>query len=100
MVAISDFSTFSQITYVSIKHIVSLLGQRRWENSHHGSNGLEKQRATTYGNAVSVFLADAFSFCLAFLEGMLVLKLGAHDGGVVSTTGDSLSGSSSWSLGR
>ena len=33
-----------------------------------------------YGNAVGVFLADAFSFCLALLEGMLVLELGSHGG--------------------
>jgi len=30
------------------------------------------------GNAVAVFLADAFGFSLALLEGMFVLKLGSH----------------------
>ena len=35
----------------------------------------------THRNAVGVFLADALSFCLAFLEGVLVLELGSHDGG-------------------
>lgn len=31
-----------------------------------------------YRNAISVLLANAFSFCLALLEGMLVLELGTH----------------------
>lgn len=33
-----------------------------------------------YWNAVSVLLADPLSFGLAFLKGMLVLKLGTHGG--------------------
>ena len=35
----------------------------------------------THGNAVCVLLADALSFRLALLEGMLVLELGSHDVG-------------------
>ena len=35
--------------------------------------------AATYRNAVSVLLADTLSLSLALLEGVLVLKLGAHD---------------------
>ena len=34
----------------------------------------------THWDAVGVFLADALSFCLALLEGVLVLELGSHDG--------------------
>jgi len=33
-----------------------------------------------YRNAVGIFLANAFGFCLALLEGVFVLKLGTHDG--------------------
>jgi hypothetical protein len=36
--------------------------------------------SATHRNAVGVFLADALSFCLALLEGVLVLELGSHDG--------------------
>ncbi len=32
----------------------------------------------TYGDAVGVLLANAFGFCLALLEGVLVLELGTH----------------------
>jgi hypothetical protein len=32
----------------------------------------------TYGNTVSILLADALSFCLPLFEGMLVLELGSH----------------------
>ena len=32
----------------------------------------------TYWNAVVVLLSDALSFCLALLEGVLVLELGTH----------------------
>jgi hypothetical protein len=35
----------------------------------------------TYWDAVGVLLADALSFGLALLEGMLVLEFGAHGGG-------------------
>ena len=34
----------------------------------------------TYRNAISVLLTNAFGFCLALLEGVLVLELGAHFG--------------------
>ena len=34
----------------------------------------------TYWYAVGIFLADALSFCLALVEGVLVLKLRSHDG--------------------
>jgi hypothetical protein len=32
----------------------------------------------TYGDAVGVLLANALGFCLALLEGVLVLELGMH----------------------
>ena len=35
-----------------------------------------------YGDAIGVFLTDAFSFCLALFEGVLVLELGAHGAGL------------------
>jgi hypothetical protein len=39
----------------------------------------------TYWYAVGIFLADALSFCLALLEGVLVLELRSHDGGSKQT---------------
>lgn len=36
-----------------------------------------------YGNAVGVLLANTLSLSLALLEGVLVLKLGSHFGGLV-----------------
>ena len=32
----------------------------------------------TYRNAVGILLTNAFGFCLALLEGVLVLELGTH----------------------
>jgi len=37
--------------------------------------------ATTYRNAVSVFLSNAVGLCLALLEFVLVLELGSHNDG-------------------
>lgn len=34
-----------------------------------------------YRDAIGVFLADAFSFCLALFERVLILELGAHRDG-------------------
>ncbi len=34
--------------------------------------------ASTYWDTVGVLLTDSLSFCLALLEGMLVLELGTH----------------------
>jgi hypothetical protein len=62
----SDFSTFSQITY-------ALLAAARG----NASAGILE----TYGNAVVVLLANALSLGLALLERMLVLELGTHVGG-------------------
>jgi hypothetical protein len=42
-----------------------------------GRGGIQGE---TYGNTVVVLLADALSFGLALLEGMLVLKLRTHVG--------------------
>lgn len=39
-------------------------------------------RGEAYRNAVGVFLTDAFGLGLALLEGVLVLKLASHLGGV------------------
>ena len=36
-----------------------------------------------YGNAVGVLLTDTFGLSLTLLEGVLVLKLGSHFGGLV-----------------
>ena len=41
--------------------------------------GGEEHGRWTYGNAVGVLLTNAFGFCLALLEGVLVLELGTHD---------------------
>ena len=38
-------------------------------------------RGLTYRDAIGVLLANAFRFCLALLEGMLVLELGTHGDG-------------------
>lgn len=69
MVAMSDFSTFSQITYHS--RIVSKMN-------------IHKQQIATgvgvaYRNTVGVFLSNAVGFLLALLDGVVVLKLGSHD---------------------
>jgi hypothetical protein len=64
MVAISDFSTFSQITCCYQPVVLVLTNCRQ-----------------TYGNAVVVLLANALGLGLALLEGVLVLELGAHVGG-------------------
>ena len=68
MVAMSDFSTFSQITYdVAVKSAVMQRSEgRAWD-------------AATYWDAVCVLLADTLSLRLTLLERVLVLKLGAHD---------------------
>ena len=38
----------------------------------------EEGEGLAYGDAISVFLTDAFSFCLALFERVLVLEFGAH----------------------
>jgi hypothetical protein len=67
MVAMSDFSTFSQMTWTRLA-----------VQDARGSGC-----RPTYGNAVVVLLADALCLGLALLEGVLVLKLGSHGGGCV-----------------
>lgn len=42
-----------------------------------------KERKKTYGNAISVFLANTLGLGLALLEGVLVLKLGPHRGWLI-----------------
>ena len=64
IVAISDFSTFSQITCCCQPVVPALTDCRQ-----------------TYGNAVVVLLANALGLGLALLKGVLVLELGAHVGG-------------------
>jgi hypothetical protein len=64
MVAMSDFSTFSQITWLLLAAVATCDCDRK-----------------TYGNAVVVLLADALSLGLALLERVLVLELGTHVGG-------------------
>ena len=63
----SDFSTFSQMTYEGVRSVPRSIPTQHME--------------VTYRNAIGVFLANAFGFCLALLEGMLVLELGTHIGG-------------------
>jgi hypothetical protein len=61
MVAMSDFSTFSQMTCMARTELV-----------------------VTHRDAVGVLLPDALGLGLALLEGVLVLELGAHvDGWLV-----------------
>jgi hypothetical protein len=64
MVAMSDFSTFSQMTWL-------LLAAASGEEA-----GCCIRQ--TYGNAVVVLLANALGLGLALLERVLVLELGAH----------------------
>lgn len=68
MVAMSDFSTFSQITCALLAAVA------RW-------GGWAEAAAGTYGNAVVVLLANALGLGLALLERVLVLELGTHLGG-------------------
>ena len=44
-----------------------------------------KGEGATYWNAVGILLANAFGFCLALLERVLVLELGTHSDGVDKT---------------
>jgi len=67
MVAMSDFSTFSQMTCQAVRSC--LQSQRR--------------AGETYWDAVVVLLANALRLGLALLEGVLVLELGSHFAGVV-----------------
>jgi hypothetical protein len=60
MVAMSDFSTFSQITCAV---------SSEWRGERYRE---------TYGNAVVVLLANALGLGLALLERVLVLELGTH----------------------
>jgi hypothetical protein len=39
---------------------------------------VKREGSSTYRNAVSVLLANALGLCLALLERVLVLELGAH----------------------
>jgi len=65
MVAMSDFSTFSQMTGMR-----SLYFWRCEEGQLDGVEGVGGMEGVTH---------DAFGLSLALLEGMLVLKLGSHD---------------------
>lgn len=40
--------------------------------------GTQERSRKTYRDAVGVLLANAFGFCLALLERVLVLELGTH----------------------
>jgi hypothetical protein len=68
MVAMSDFSTFSQMTWLMLAAV-----------SGEEAGCCVRQ---TYGNAVVVLLANALSLGLALLERVLVLELGSHVYGV------------------
>ncbi len=66
MVAMSDFSTFSQMT-LRVRVRVWFSGGRSYEVSRD-----------TYWDTVCVLLTDTLSFGFALLEGVLVLELGTH----------------------
>ena len=66
MVAMSDFSTFSQMTC-----------RRRRALAEFSQTGEDRLR--TYWDTVGVLLADPLSFGLALLKGVLVLEFGTHD---------------------
>jgi hypothetical protein len=67
MVAMSDFSTFSQMTWVLLATV---------RDREEGCCFCRQ----TYWNTVVVLLADALRLGLALLERVLVLELGTHDG--------------------
>lgn len=84
MVAISDFSTFSQITYRGTGGL-AMGGRTVGRTARRGSLpgwDHKARKASTYGNAISVLLANTLGLGLALLEGVLVLELGSHLGGV------------------
>lgn len=86
MVAMSDFSTFSQITYVTVSMSFLFVFFFSFSLTGHEKGPLRPIAALagwreTYGNAVVVLLTDALSLGLALLEGVLVLELGSHDEG-------------------
>jgi hypothetical protein len=70
MVAMSDFSAFSQMTY-SRRRLVVL-----WTREEEGRKG-------THWDTVGVLLAYALCLRFALLERMLVLELGTHGDGYV-----------------
>jgi uncharacterized protein YaiE (UPF0345 family) len=80
----SDFSTFSQITWkqraVNTNSAVESANETIRSCRRLDAESLETSfsRLMTYRDSVGVFLSDALSFSLALLERMLVLKLGTH----------------------
>ena len=88
MVAMSDFSTFSQMTCWRSESSSSAFSDENAREMKERLEGVGKRRIEvtkrkTHRNAVGVLLADALSFGLALLERMLILELGAHDGGLM-----------------
>jgi hypothetical protein len=90
MVAMSDFSTFSQITWGSYMLANETHGMA---SRHRGDRREEAQKVDpgsttrveggrrprrTHWDAIGVFLADTLCLSFALLEGMLVLKLRSH----------------------
>lgn len=76
MVAMSDFSTFSQMTYTRQATSVKSAEDAR-SKGICWSDG-DKRSSSTYWNAIGVFLSDALGLSLALLERVLVLELGTH----------------------
>lgn len=70
----SDFSTFSQMTYCS--NVSPFISTSTMVLRPAMLRSREGER--TYGDAVRVLGADALSFRLALLERVLVLELGTH----------------------
>lgn len=81
MVAMSDFSTFSQMTYDDEPVSYRRGGEGKGEAGGAKGAWLTRRidhRGGTHWDTVGVLLADALSLCLPLLEGVLVLELGAH----------------------
>lgn len=80
IVAMSDFSTFSQMTYVALSVYVSeatpWITKLVLVKVHQNHDVLGEKG--TYRDAVGVLLSNALSLRLTLLERVLVFELGTH----------------------
>jgi len=92
IVAISDFSTFSQITWgrrLRVSRYDRVLFSSSTPYCQSGQRGQRRKSGhqqrdrgpSTYGNAVGVLLTNPLGLGLALLEGVLVLELASHFSG-------------------